>query len=359
MYKKFNINLQLFADDDGGGGAPSVDNPVVSQPAPEPASTATPEPSVVPGLEGYDPITATADDRRAIIDSWLKGADNPPEIPVVPEVTPAPEPAPAVTEPQIQIPDKFLLPDGSVNMDAFVKSYIFAEKKITEQGEQLRTMTQPQAPGTPLQEQSPTEPVQAPVQLSEEELTKVKEAWFDKFYDNPQEALKDLLTGAIKEQVDPLLAPITPVVQDFTTRQETAKWASEAEKVAAKYPDFDNFTPQIEGLIRSMTPQQFAALPNPMETAYLIVKGATSATAPKLEDNLKNPEFIKDLATNPEIRKAVLTNYANEVNGDRKPNVIGSIPGGVPPALPPTEIRSVSDATRASREFFARNLTGG
>ena len=364
---KLIMDLQLFAEGDPApAAAPVVDNSVVSPPAPHSVSTATPSedfvPPVVPGVEGYDPTTATAETRRNIIEGWLKGADTPPEVtpPITEEIPPAPAQS-ASDEPLISIPDKFKMPDGSVNMDAFVKSYIFAEKKISEQGEEIRTLrTQPPAQGTPLEQSQPEQSSQAPAQLTKEELDKVKEQWFDKFYDNPQEALADLLSGVVEKTVNPLLAPIAPVVQDFSTRQQTALWAKEAEKVAEKYSDFDTFADAMTTIIGSMKPQEFAALPNPMETVYLMAKGSAPVTpTPKLEDSLKDPEFVKSLATNPEIRKAVLTTYANNVNGERKPNVIGAGSGGVPPAAPPQEIRTVNDATRASREFFSKHLTGG
>ena len=85
-------------------------------------------------------------------------------------------------------------------MDALVKSYTFAEKKISEQGgqisetAQLRQMIEqlqaqiagPQATGQ-VQDTAPA--TDEPPTLDAEQLEEIKQGFFDKFYEDPQGAL--------------------------------------------------------------------------------------------------------------------------------------------------------------------------
>ena len=181
--------------------------------------------------------------------------------------------------------------------------------------------------------------------------------WFEKFYENPKEALQELFQGTVTDALSPQLQKLEPVVNYFEQQQERAYWESKVNEVRDRYSDFENYRKEAAEILRQQ-PAEFLNLPNAVEAAYLMAKAevldAEKASQPKIEDMLKDPSFLQELSKNSELQKIVLKTYSEEINKEPKPTMIGSHPGSAAPATPPPEIRSTKDATRAMMAFMAR-----
>lgn len=302
------------------------------------------------GVPAFDHANATRDERRNRLESFFI-----PEEPAATQQT-----IPTGEQPSQEIEqqdewmanealDKFKNPDGSLNYQSLAKSYINAQSKIGEQGnkmgEQSRVVQELSARLSQLEQglaqtqvpQTPELEPDAPQEFNQDE-------WFDRFYSNPTEALKELLGGTVKEMIDPL----TPIIQEHEFNQQKAFWDQKVSEVASRYSDFDQYRPQIAEMLKEM-PESFLDLDNSIEITYLMAKGKAYEAEPKTSvgDLLKNPDFLKILAENPEVQKTVFKAYGQQITNESKPPVIGGHLGTMTPASTPPEIKSVKDATRA------------
>lgn len=344
----------------------TVDNPVVDV-----SSTPVTEASVTSNI---DPAVATSAQRTEYLIDLLTGAGNPtttltepeatpPEIPAEStETSPVPEPAPVV-EPGPDVPDKFKNMDGSINTDLLLKSYLYAEKKISEQGGQLSEVGQLRQMIEQLQAQvAEPQPGQAQPPVSgglqspgEEQFADIKEKFFEKFYDNPQDALSNLIETVIEKTLSPVLNPIL-ARQQFD--QDVAHWQREVDSVMAKYPDFNQLKDSITAVLAEKG-ESFLDTPGALESAYWIAKGKTAQPVPDIDALLKTPEVLARIKSDPEVQKAILSNFTQQVSAEPKPVVMGRTAGGTPPAAPPMEIKSTKDASKASAAYFAKIFGGG
>lgn len=364
------------------GNSLSVENPGVSQVIVDPAVGNE-------GLVGsppeqgtsYDPQTTTPADRvAAIAQRLMQGADipAPSTTPTQPEpqVPTEPEPDP---EPQPEVPDKFRAPDGSVNVAALLKSYQEAEKKISSQGQQSatelaelrQTVMQLQTAlltnqGEPQGEPGTYAPP-APPTPNEEELAVQAEAWLEKFYENPQGALQDVISSALQQQIGEALKPIMqkvdPIVQQEEFRQSVQGYAQQMAQLSEKYLDVEQMRPAMQELLASPDPavkrkmETILEMDDAMETIYLMAKGQTQVASPAAktpEELLQDPAFLARAAQSPEVQKIILQSIQQQVQGEPKPAVVGARPGGTTPGMEPINIRSTKDAARASVDYFKK-----
>jgi len=265
---------------------------------------------------------------------------------------------------ELEIPDKFKLPDGSINTEALLKSYIEAEKKISEQGTQLGQVSALQEELAQLkamieQAQKPPEAQpQQPPQPTPEEIAKYNEQFMEQFYENPIEALGQMMSQmvnqAIQQNVNPMLQPI---MQQFEQQQKVEQYSRQIEECRQKYQDFDTMLPAMQNLIQEKQ-EFFDKLPEgeAMEVAYHMAK---SQQLKPPEQLLQDPNFLQQVMQNETVKNSILKNYAQGVKQNQPPVVIGNQPAAVPPAAPPTEIKSTSDAKKAALSYFQRIFGGG
>lgn len=343
----FKFDLQLFAENSGSVAAePQGQEPAATESSAEPVA--------------FDYENATRDQRReAVMSFFAEPEQTEPPAQQQQAVTETQEPTGlGSAEPAAEIPAKFLNADGTPNIDALVKSYVNAEKKIGEQGnkmgqqaQQVQTLMQKiqELESRTTQQAQQNEPPAAEPEAFD------SEGWFEKFYENPKDALQELFQGTVKDAISPQLQALEPVVQHFQQQQERAYWDNKVGEVQQKYSDFENYREKAAEILQQQ-PAEFLNLPNAIEAAYLMAKAevldAEKASQPKIEDMLKDPNFLQQLSRNPDLQKIVLKTYSEQIKQEPKPAMIGSHPGSAAPATPPPEIRSVKDATRAFKSYL-------
>jgi len=356
-----------------------VDNPsVVVEPA-SPAVGTVAEGSGSPALDApennYDPLTATRADRVAALTQRLLGADAPaaePEPEPEPQAAaPAAEPEPATDpESQAEVPDKFRLPDGSIN-PAFVKSYQSMESMYTKQSQQINELTQAvlNLQGQLLTSQAaPQYTPPEPPAPTPEELAAANEAWLERFYENPQVALGEIIANAIDSQVKPVLAPVRA---EMEFQQSVQTYSQQVAQLSQKYPDLDQYRPAMQEILSASAEDPAGGLDleailsqdGGMEVIYLMAKGkapAPPAVPPNKapEELLKDQAFLAQVVSNPEIQKMIFANIQSQVKGEPAPPVVGARSGGTAPGLEPVSIKNTKDAARASRSYFQKAFGG-
>lgn len=339
-----------------------VDNSI-----PEP--TPTTEGTQTPVVEPFDYAHATRDQRRAKLESFFTPEPVPqttPPVtkPAIPPVTP-PEPnvnVPPSVEPSQDIPEKFKNPDGSLNTEALLKSYVAEQSKIGEQGNRIGDYSRQIQELTAKIQQLEQSPQPAPTtgEPTGDNLRPPEEfdseEWFDRFYVDPKAALQQLFSEAMQQTVKPL----EPVIQHFQQEQERSFWREEVAKAQDKYSDFEEYRGRAAEILREQP--ELLNLPNAIEACYKMAKaevlGTKVASQPTLEDMLKDPNFVSQLSQNPEIQKQVMRTYSERVSAQPKPTVMGQQAGGVPSFTPPPEIKTVKDATRAFKDMLMRGAGG-
>lgn len=335
------MDLQLFAEGD-------------VTPAPDPMPTADPEPA--------QPTGAQETARPATFNEWLddyeaKQATEPQQDmqwqdtqQQEPQAEPQAEPIPAA-EPLIM---------GKFKTQADLeKAYQEAQRKISELGQtNSLTAREMQIMRDELAQvrQFISQQQQQPPKPEEQRLSPEQEQeLFNKLYDseNPITDLFGYLQPVIEGQVKPLQEKIQAYEQE-------RYWNNQVMTAQQKFPDFQQMVPEVSKIIQENP--ALVQLPNAIEQAYNLAKARqvlTQPPQPSIDEMLNNPDFLKTLAQNENVRKEILKSHAQQVQGNQPPPVIGKQPGGHAPATPREPIKSVGDATKMFRAHLDRVFGGG
>lgn len=322
------MNLQMFGDGESQGepqGEPQAVNSAAQQTS-----------------------SAQQDQRESIVDffnKFLQEGNSAGDQNNSPEGNPPVEPSTPEPESEPLILGKF---KSQADLE---KAYVEAEKRISQYGQQFsqnqRQIEQMQAQLYQLQQfvqrlQEPQQP-----QLTPEEIQERNQQWLDKFYEDPLGMLNDVINASIQQAINPLANKI-----QFKERVDY--YSQQVLAAKAKYPDFDDYRPQMEAIIKEQG-QYLAGLPNAVEVIYNMAK-AQSAKSP--DDYLQDEEFRKKILVDESIRNEILKQYAQQVASGQPPVVLGKQQGEIP-AVEPVEIKNTQDAKKASIAFFQRILGGG
>lgn len=269
----------------------------------------------------------------------------------------------------IEVPDKFKNPDGTTNLSALVKSYLFAEKKISEQGQELSQLAKLQQEISELKQLIANELKGIKIEKTEatdahakdienlEDIDFDKDEFLEEFYENPIKALMKWEAKREQQRMAQLAK------QEAEYQSKVAYWQNRIQEVAQQYPDFYDLLPVIQEIV-NLNAGWLENAPNAIETAYWTAKGLMaqqfSESSPKidLDSILDNDEFVNKLVDHPKVKKAVLNKYTQTVKDTAKvPTVIANQPGASQVVSMPMEIKSTKDAAKASVSLF-RKLFG-
>jgi len=348
------IHLQLFAED---AGAPAGGEPTVTTP---PAPDTTP-PAPEPGQQAKQTLAE-------FIQSRMAGPEPEPSPDATPEPEgpkPDPDAEPKETEPRIDVPDKFRNPDGSVNVDALVKSYTNMESMYSKQAPQLQKLDELQQTVVALQQQI-TQQAQADnnnapegEQLTPEEIQAQAEADLEKFWEeyneNPKQAIAKLVRDSLKSELEPLNQKVIPLIQEREQQARVDGWAAKVQEAKQTLPDFETMVPAMKEVIAEYG-EVITSREDAVMVAYNLAKSKQAQATPSakpatIDDLLNDPEAMSKLLQDPKVKNQVLSAHMQEIKNNPAPPVIST--SGLSPSTQPVDLKDMKTAKEALKAKYA------
>lgn len=176
---------------------------------------------------------------------------------------------------------------------------------------------------------------QAPAAPDPVDLEARKEAFMEKWYDNPEATFQEYVNSL----VNPLIQPIT----------QEKQFQQDVQTMEQRYADFRDVMPAMRDLLADMPHLGDQGL----ETLYLVAKGKTAqmapaAPAPTAEQLMQDPAFIQQIMQNEQVRNQVVQQYMSQrqQTNQQIPFVMGSQPGGQAPSVPEDRPQSIREASK-------------
>ena len=245
------------------------------------------------------------------------------------------EVVPEVQEPQVLDFGGRKLPATDESLLGLHKDFTEQQRYITALQEQVnlykQMQTQPQAQP---QAQPQTQQVSSNVQEWNEET-------WQKFYDNPQDVLGNVVQNAIQqfsaEKLDPIL--------------QERHWNNEIQNMYNQYPDFDQYVSTVQGLI-DQYPDRYASRDGGLEEAYFRAKATQQASPQQMA---QDPQFLNQYVyNNPNVQNQMVGQYLQnkQQTNQQIPTVMGRGAGGFTPQTPDSSPTTLREASRG----FLKNL---
>ena len=175
---------------------------------------------------------------------------------------------------------------------------------------------------------------QQPQQVSSNVEEWNEDTW-QKFYDNPQDVLGNVVQSAIQqfaaEKLDPIL--------------QERHWQNEIQNMYNKYPDFDQYVGTVQTLI-DQYPDRYADRDGGLEEAYFRAV-ATSQRSP--QQMAQDPQFLNQYVyNNPNVQGQVIGNYLQnkQQTNQQLPTTMGRGAGGFTPQTPEQSPQTLREASR-------------
>ena len=371
-----------------------VDNSVSSaSPAPAaPKPAATPPTPPAPEASQAQ-IAAPAQRDPAVLSAILEGADpatlfggqteQPPAAATLPQAAAQQPPANTGQGPEVvEVPDKFKNPDGTINSDALLKSYVGLEKVLGDQGNKLGQYErqlqeaaqfiqavqrmqgqapQPQPPTAPPQEEAPKFPWET--EMTPEE----KEVALEEYYADPLEAQAKrdqqtikALEHRMQKTLESVLQPLAPVIERQRYETEINNYTNLLQNFAREHSDIQDVLPAMKIVADAIGHSAIKAMEqagqSPIEALYTVAKGLHSPAPPPQptpEQLIADPNYRQKILADQNIKNEILKSTVSGIKDGQPPPVIGS-QGGVPPATPSEKPRSVREATSMLSRMLLR-----
>ena len=336
---------------------PAAPEPVAA-PATEPVQ---PQQDAVPGARSMDTLHALLDgaDPNTLFNQQTAAAATPPQTEPEPvEPTPSPVSEPSVID---QIPAKFKNPDGTVNTEALLKSYVGLERVLGEQGTKMgtleRQLREAQPPAQPKQEPAPqAQPEPAP----EPEWTPPT---IDEYYEDPLGAMEKMMqkqAADMQKAIQEAVKPLAPLVESHQYTQQVNHFTEQVKAFAETNPDIYELGPEMERVVQDFETQgiDITKMPNAVRHIYNEAKVRTvqnqlpPQAPPTIEDMLKDPAMRAKILADPNITAEITKGYVNQVADGAPPVVIGTQPGGTPISVPSEKPRSAREASSMFSRFL-------
>lgn len=251
---------------------------------------------------------------------------------------PATPPEPAVPE---------LLLGKFKSQEELAKAYQEAEKKISAQGQERATYEQQLAAERAEKkrfEQMARDFYQRQFdQPTAEQLAEQKKEWQDKYYEDPQGAIQELLEKERRAIFEQYVQPLHSQVQQSEAQRQFERHYT---RLSSQHPDFEALAPEIEKVFAERP--HLSLLPDSLEVAYNLVKAGQADPSSLLQ----NQDIRAKLKTDEDFKQEIIKEYLQGIQSGKPPAVIGQM--GESPAALPTEIRTTADAKKASLAFLER-----
>ena len=281
------------------------------------------------------------------------------------------EPTLEQPEPGVAIPDKFLNPDGSANLELMAKSYLELETAFHQRNQQPPEWQQEKAwfqqqmdnllkaQPQPAQDEAPPSAGDQMQEVFEGMTAEQQEKWFENFYANPLDSLKEL----VSKIVDPIVQPIQAEREFQQSVQNNQQQLSALEQ---KYGSLQPVLPYMDQISREMP--FLADQPDAMDRIFKLAVDRLAATTLRQNTGQQTQQQTppqpamtpEQMAADPAVQQMVIANHIKGLQQGAPPPVMGSQPGRAGmPASPAKEIRNLKDAAPAIEAYMRQAMNGG
>ena len=171
---------------------------------------------------------------------------------------------------------------------------------------------------------------QQPIEEQEIDPETAKEQFMDKFYENPQQAIEEI---------------IKPYKEKIEEQEKSQQWQDKAMQFLKSHPDAEQSIESIVEILQSRPEIQNAD--DAYEVAYKLFKADAPPTADAVMQNQDVMSAIKGkMIQDPDVKKAIIDEYIKGLNNQEKtPDVIGSQVGQTP-ITEGKKPRTIAEATK-------------
>lgn len=320
------MNLQLFAENGEGGNEPfgNYDPNSVYEGIEQGAGT--PEGTPPQGAEGM-PGEGTPE-------GGVPGEEGmPPEG----EGTPEGEPGSNPYEQQMQQMEQQMQ-----QMAQQTQMLQQINQQQLEQMTQMQSMLNPQQQVTAAQQQNQ--------QPNHDEF-------MDRFYENSTGTIQGYVQQLMQQQGGGQQQQMQQMVQELVNQQlqpmlQQQQWESTINNLQNRYQDFGEYGNDIQAILESNP--NLVEDQNGMEYAYHMARSQKMNSMPTQEQMMNDPQFLQQVAQNPQVRDQILDSYMNQKFQNRQqiPNVMGAATGAQMPTMPQNSPKTLRESTKALQQFM-------
>lgn len=186
------------------------------------------------------------------------------------------------------------------------------------------------------QQQQPQQPQEEPFD---------SEAFLEKFYANPNEAIGSITQKAVEQAIGQIRQEYEPIVKE-------RQYQEQIHSVASKYQDFQKYVPQISQMVAQMG--EDGANQVGLENLYFRAKALSQ---PDPNQFLNDPQFITQHVMNNEQIRNQLYNEFMRTKQQTQPKapVMGNQYGGQASFANQSTPKSLEEAGKLARQYFNQN----
>lgn len=185
--------------------------------------------------------------------------------------------------------------------------------------------------------EQPQEQPQTP-EISADVRTWSEENWAQ-FYEKPEDVIGGMINSAVQKFATERLEPII----------QERQWNQEIQGMYDRYPDFDQFVGEVQGLVNQY-PERYGNREGGLEEAYFRSKATTGGTNQNPAQLAKDPQFLQDyVLNNPTVQSQVVGQYLQnkQQTNTQLPPSMGRGGGGFVPQTPDNSPQNLKEASRA------------
>lgn len=172
-----------------------------------------------------------------------------------------------------------------------------------------------------------------------------KDDFFDKFYADPQEALKEYASSfglLTPEQASEIALKEINTYKESTEKQlmEVEKWTSIADQFKEQYPDYKNYWNEMNQVLEDNP--YLKSDEKVFEKAYKLAKadkGMYSAS-----DVLNNQSMLQELMKNEKLIGPIVESYLRGIDNNQQPITISGLEGNTQFTRPHEKPRTIEEA---------------
>lgn len=189
------------------------------------------------------------------------------------------------------------------------------------------------------------------------------------FYADGPKAMAGAFTPILGKAVEQMKAEVNqfktemtnqvePFIQERQFNEQVAQTGEVISAFAEAHPDMEGIKPAMQE-VYSADPEFYDSLPadKAIQSLYNAAKAQNAEAVenkPSLEDYLNDPGAQAKFAESDAVKQIVLSGHAEAIKNGRPPVVVGAQPGGASPAVPPEQITTTDEASKASLGLFKR-----